>query len=92
MSLCPSVGSELVNWLTNRNVSLKNLDKIAEHDLMQERGQALKGQQMTDDISFCLEFCSCLLLRGRGGGRNGTNPSSSISRDYVTMSCGSAYS
>lgn len=68
MSLCPSVGSELVNWLTNRNVSLKNLDKIAEHDLMQERGQALKGQQMTDDISFCLEFCSCLLLRGRGGG------------------------
>lgn len=38
------MGSELVNWLTNKNSSQKNLDKIAEHDLMQEREQALKGQ------------------------------------------------
>lgn len=45
MSPCPSVGSELVNWLRNKNVSQKYLDKIAEHDLMQERGQALKGQR-----------------------------------------------
>lgn len=44
MSLCPSVGSELLNWLTNKNASQKNLDKIAEHDLMQEWGQTLKGQ------------------------------------------------
>lgn len=45
MSTCPSVGSELVNWLRNKNVSQKNLDKIAEHDLMQEGGQAQKGQR-----------------------------------------------
>jgi len=45
MSLCPSAGSGLVNCLTNRNGSQKILDKIAEHDLMQERGQALKGQR-----------------------------------------------
>lgn len=44
-SLCPSVGTELVNWLMNKNASQKNLDKIAKHDLMQERGQTLKGQR-----------------------------------------------
>lgn len=45
MSPCPSVGSELVNWLRNKNVSQKNLDKIAEHDLIQGGGQALRGQR-----------------------------------------------
>lgn len=34
-----------MNWLRNKNISQKNLDKIAEHDLMQERGEALKGQR-----------------------------------------------
>ena len=39
------MGSEFVNRLMNKNVSQKNLDKIAEHNLMQEGGQAPKGQR-----------------------------------------------
>lgn len=64
MRLCPCVGSERMTQLTNKNASQKNLDKIAERDLMQEREQALKGQH--DDRLFFTLLTVLQLLAAAG--------------------------
>lgn len=79
----PRVGSELVNWLRNENVSQKNLDRIAEHDWMQGGGQALEGQR--GDRWYFTLLTAVQLLPAAGGAEGRTKPSSSRSMAGETL-------